>query len=404
MIGSLRSALVWILVGAMLANGPIMLLGQSAVPIGPVISTPAFLQPTARQLMATQAQIFEDLFAQPYDANEWTYPLDQQITGEGSYSGFNHLGQPFDLEIYHASPIDLASPELDLTPAERQLAIDSGFEYFGVVAALTTDLDWIPINGTTVYQSNSTNPFDCRLVVANREDPNHPAFEGQTLALTDDGGDTEIICVEVTIYCIDPDCASDCQDEYDEAVEEAQEDLDEAQEDYDEAVGPGDPDQDPPPILDQMDDAAEELQDDLNNAENSFATKAAIATAAIVAAHIKCATVVTFLFWFTGGAATLACVVAAQAVYAGKMAHAVYSYKQAKQEAQDDYNNTMQGLQAALDGWNAFLEAAQDAFQDAVDDAQEALEDCLDGCPMVVCGYILVCIIIQQPRGEGGGG
>ena len=436
--------LLWTVFGIVL-QGPLSVAfaqtatgAGSTATAGGVVSAPFFpvpVQPTVRQVQTQQKQIFESLFGQPYDPDEWTYPLDDQVTGVGTYSGANYLGQPFDLEILISDPVDITDPTLDLTTAERQFAIDNGFEYRSVLGILSSDLAWIPVSGLSVFQSNATIPFDSRFMVSGKEDPNNPLFNGGTQALTSgqEGGygegqvyQVEIICVEITLYCREQGCADDCHDAYDEAIEEEQQAVDDAQAAADaaqDALDAAQADYDA-----NIDQATQDLADATLAADAQYATDMQVADVLLAAAltgcsgklavdHIKC-TIVAGVSWWLGGAPSLGCVLWAQAKFLGCTAVAGGAYALAEwhasqsrantiapfQQAIDDLNTAVSDAVSALNAANQALQEAMDDLQDAMDEAQEELEDCLGDCPLVVCGYIEICIIIIEPGGGSGGG
>jgi len=356
------------------------------------------------QLLNQQKQTFEELFDKPWDADEWTYPLMKQITGPGRYDGTNQYGQAFSFDVVMAEPIDLTDPDLDIPPAERAWAITNGFEYYGIFGILSTDLAAVPVSGMSVFQSNAVVPYDCRFIMVKRESWNNPLFGGTESLMVGEGQAAEIelirLCFPIPIFCPDPDCVEDCLDAYDAAVDAAQEAYDDAaadaQADYDQAV--------------QTADATRDIAVNLANATfnateqaaaQELAVELAVCTAGITAGHISCAFVTGF-FWWTGGAATLACVIAYQVAYAGCVAAASAIYASTVNAAatirdaeinaaKQTYNLAVQTAQQDLD--DALDQAAQD-LQDALDAAEQALEDCLEDCPLVICGWLWICIWI----------
>jgi hypothetical protein len=358
------------------------------------VSNPQPAQPqiivTPQDVLDDMAEIFEDLFGVQYDPDQWTYPLSEQVTGPGEYSGVNHLGQPFTLNVIVTEPVDIASLS-DLTLQEMRFALNNGFAYMGVIGILSTDLASVPISGLAVYQSNTTIPFDSRLVVTRKENPNNPIFS-ETQQLTGDGPTLGFIPILIPILCPDPDCVDDCESARDDCIAAAQSEhaagvaaaqatMDAAQAAYDAAQT-----------------SAQNIYDTLmDTATTTLATKLAIATATITAAHIKCA-FVGALLWWTGPAAILVCVIAAQAVYAATVAGALMAYNTAKDNAQAAYDAVMGPAQAAygaaVQAFNQALSDLANELQDDLDECQEDFEDCMDNCPWVICGWIVILVPI----------
>lgn len=355
---------------------------------------------TLEELLETQRFVYESLFEGPFMVEEeFTYPLDFPVEDIGTYTGSNMYGEPFELEVLLASPVDVMDPDLEISDEERAWAASHGFRYHGVVGTLRSDRGSVAINGLAVWQESIQ---DSRLLVSGLADATGMLFNEPASIPA-----LEILpiwpfplCFPWPIFCPDPDCVEDCQDAYDQAVADAQSDYDDA---VDQAQTAFDIARDAATATrDAAINAANAAYNAARNAaQNSFAAQAALCTATLTAAHIGCAFVGGFL-WFTGGAAALACILAADAAYAGCMAVAAYTYDQAIAAAQAArtaaINAANAGYQASMNAaqqtYDNAVAAANAALQQALQDAQDALDDCLDGCPKVICGWIIICIWI----------
>ncbi len=131
---------------------------------------------TPSDILIEHQEVFEQLFDMPFDPSQWTYPLQQQVQGVGSYFGANQFGQGFELRVLIATPVDLNDPALDVGPVERQWAIDQGFAYSGIIGRLKTRLANIPVVGLAVSQSNSSVPLESEFLLSARTSGDHPIF------------------------------------------------------------------------------------------------------------------------------------------------------------------------------------------------------------------------------------
>jgi hypothetical protein len=345
------------------------------------------------ELIANQAEVFTKLFNEPYNPEEWTYPLHEQVKDTGIYKGENHLGQEFQLDVKVAAPVDLKTLD-GIADDERAWAIRHGFEYTGVIGTLSTDMAEVPVIGLAVFQSNPTIPFDSRFILVNTADASHAIFN--TAAFDPGGCSIGWFDIEIPIYCLDPDCIEDCWEEFDEC-------LDDALDDFNEAVDAANAAFDIAANLAQANrDAAVNSANAAYNAaknaaDNQLAIALAACTATITAAHIGCA-FVTALFWWTGGAATLACVVAAQVAFAACVATAMAIHSSNVNAAAATRDAAIAAAnasyQAEIDAANATrnlaLQQAWNDYEDALDDCLDEFEDCIEDCEWIICGVIVI--------------
>jgi hypothetical protein len=353
--------------------------------------------PTPAQILQNQADIFTELFGQPFDPDNWTYPLVDKVVGEGEYDGVNHLGQPFTLNVLLATPVDIATLT-GVAPRDKQWAIDNGFEYVGVIGTLSTSLTTIPISGLAVFQSNAAIPFDSRLIVSGKEDPSNPIFDTEVEEL---GGGGIVVPILIPVLCPDPACVEACHDAFEDCVDEAEQDLQDAldagQADYDAAKASAGA---------AKDAAIAPAVASFNAAKDSALNTIAVAMSACVAVqtagHIYCA-VVTAGTWWTLGLSTAACMIGvtvlgtacrstAMANYFNEIGTAQGIYDAAVADAMAQYEAAMDAAQSALEGAAA---AAQSTYDQAIADCETALEDCLDGCPTIICDWIVIFVYLS---------
>ncbi len=379
--------------------GP-MAISLSAAPLAPRIGEepPGGGEFNPEELLEVQADAFEKLFAHPFDANEWTYPLEKQVTGEGEYAGTNHLGQKFTLNVITTVATDLTKLE-GVSDKEREWAIKHGFAYQGVIGTLSTELATIPVLGLSVYQSNDIIAHDSRFILVNVMDEGNalfsPAVAPAPVEVASGYGWWPIF---IPKFCLDASCVEDCWEDWDDCFNDA---LD----DYTQAVNAANA------AYSTAETLAKTTRDlTINAAHGTFNTAKAAAhstlaieltacTAALTAAHIGCA-FVTVVAWWTGGAATLACILIADAAYAGCMAVATLIYNndvRAAEAARDLAINAANGIyQAEMAAAKATrdqaLADAKTDFNQAVDECNETLDDCLGDCPWVICGWTVVWI------------
>ncbi len=349
-----------------------------------------------------QQQVWQTVFTTPFDVEtEFTYPLDNPVIESGLYSGLSIQGEPFVLDVRSTIPIDITSPDLAITDAERSWALAEGLEYSGVFGVLQSPNGEIPIFGLAVYVGGID---DSRLLVTGISDeatlalfdPALPAV-GANIALV---WPSVELCLEFNEYCLDPTCVADCQDDYTQAVDAA------------EAAHTAET-QAAETAFNIAETAAAQTRNIAINAanasynvartaaQNTFATAAIACTAAITAAHIGCA-FVTAVLWWTGGAATLACVLAAQASYAICLGLATAALNGAINAAQatrtiavDAANASYAvAVAAAQATYDAAVAAAAAALEAALAAAESALEECLGACPWIVCGTFMIYIFI----------
>lgn len=120
---------------------------------------------SVRELLGVQESVFETLFLQPWDEENWEYPLDGPVAGPGLYTGTNHLGQQFDFDVKMYSPVDLA--QVALTPEQRQWAADNEFEIAAAIADLGRDGVLILVHGSVVSTRRADGTMYRRFWLAN---------------------------------------------------------------------------------------------------------------------------------------------------------------------------------------------------------------------------------------------
>lgn len=343
---------------------------------------------TTEILLDEQQSVYEDLFDETYDPNEWTYPLDDEITGKGDYTGMTASGQTFTLRVLVATPVDLNDPDLDVTPQERQFAIDNGFGYTGVVGRLVTPLASIPVNGMAVSQSNATIPFDSRFVLVKKENPSSPVFNTRPFVAPTPSAPRGSAPVSLPVFSVAAGsaCEDACADAFFATTDAAGADLIstanaaitqyenkylDAQADLDLAVS----------------NATMAFDIDYEAEGQLYALALVACTAALTAAHIACA-FVTATTWWSLGTTTLLCVLAAEAAYAGCLAVASAAYaielnriKSIRDLAISTANTAFQmAVAEAAAARDATIAAAEEVYDAIVEQAGADYTVCIAAC------------------------
>jgi hypothetical protein len=128
--------------------------------------------PTLDAYHKLYSSIFVELFGQPYNPKQWSYPLTQHVTKEGTVPGKNQYGQDFKFEALLANPIDITTLP-DLTAAQVAMAQAANVQYTAAQGWLHGPFASVPVDAIiisrTIAGANSTN-----LMITERLPDNHP--------------------------------------------------------------------------------------------------------------------------------------------------------------------------------------------------------------------------------------
>ena len=319
-------------------------------------------QPTLTEddVIETYEEIYEGLFATPYDENNSGYFPSETFTEPGLYGGINDVGQSFTLDVWNSyqDTTWLDDPALD--PEVRDFALSSGLTLVEVEGSVSTTLAAYEIFGTVAFWEDADAGTQIHFF------PNYYLNllpqESQELQIQEGpafGEEVEIHCVTVIFPCIlpTPECQG-CFDAYDEAVEDAMDEyedaLEDAQQAYDNAVA----------------DAAQDFQDCKDDSAATMAICTGTAIAAYYAAIGVCA-----LLGILGPGCLVGAIAARTVAIAGCAAAHIYMNSVCDREYDQDMERAQRDLDQATEGANEDLD-------EAIADAEADLEDCLDqnGC------------------------
>ncbi len=316
-------------------------------------------------VQASHTEIFEALFQTPYDANTAAWELDQQVTGEGSYTGVNEHGQPFQLDVQTYVSVDWTT--LALTPQDAQDLANRNAQFCGIVATLSTDLASYDVWGTVAFQSNRGVPFQSRLLLGHEVE-----------SRIETAASTSVVTVPVLIpiLCNPDDCAAGCHTDYDADVQAIADDAFENDPSVQAAQA----------ALEQAEITNAAIRDSrVQDAESQLAADLLVATTSATISHIACG--VTALF---SGPVGVGCIVLAQAQYTYEVASAVVNRNAEITQAEAEYETAMQEARQDV------LDAIEDARQAALAQAWDDYMECLDGCDVLpICGYDILWITVE---------
>ncbi|MFN0060627.1 MAG: hypothetical protein ACKVX7_19405 [Planctomycetota bacterium] len=403
-----RIGIAYFLAWVMAFNAPAFLYGAGyqgapaggAIPAGPIFVVPTITTPD--ELIDIWEDLFETLFAKPFDPNQWTYPLETPVDQEGVFAGVNHLGQSFELEVLVFAPTPLDT--LGLTPRQIQALEAANFTISAVIGQLSTDLATVPVSGSVISTEDATHPLDVRFAVGELLDPSNPLFSPPPLPVTSPGDGAglfplDILCFPIPLFCSDLDCAEDCTAAYNAAVAAAEAAKAAAESAANAAF-----------------DLAQSLADiqrngEIASAHNTYAGEVANAKSAMGIGLAACAitlnvaitycALASVFTWYTFGLATAACIATAYIVSAGctatvmtvfavDMAQASNNLSTNVNAANINYNTAMAAAAAIR---NSALATANAAFESARAAAQAALDACLQDC-IYICGWMWICIYL----------
>jgi len=343
-------------------------------------------------LIATQQDVFEQLFQTPWSAEAWTYPLYDKVEGLGVYKGSNQYAQSFELDIVVAQQVDLEAVGL---PQEHfEFAKSRGFEYFGVIGTLKTRFASIPVTGVAFSQGSDVATSQSYFMLVDTVDPDSALFNPLPAAEVRDETDNPVwVPAYIPKFCPDTDCIRECE-------EQRQRCIDAANAEYlaEEAVANAD-------FTGAEASARATRQLAVSSANTSFdAAKSTAethmtaalltATAALVAAHVLCA----FSLFFA-----LTCVVAAQAVYATAVAAALVTRDASVRLAEVQRNTAIELAQRGYSDAVATARAAQQAtlralkrtLQRDLRACDDAFNVCIGSCVPIICGWRMIWIRIR---------
>jgi len=107
---------------------------------------------------AFHQDVFNSLFGESWDPDNWTYALIEPVYSDGRYAGENHLGQEFLLSVFTYLPVSI--DELELSPQEEQVVLDEDYTFAFVYATLSTDSATVHLSGIV---ASRVDPEDGRV-------------------------------------------------------------------------------------------------------------------------------------------------------------------------------------------------------------------------------------------------
>lgn len=343
-------------------------------------------------LIATQKAVFEQLFKAPWSQEAWTYPLEQKVEGEGFYEGANQYSQPFGLEVKVAAKVELDA--VGLPDDQYEFAKTRGFEYYGVIGTLKTELATVTVTGVAFSQGSDIAATESYFMLVNTVDAENALFDPTPAAGVQDAEvEPQWFPMLVPKFCPDSERAAACEAERQGCIDAAeaayQADVDAAQDRFDaqEAAAK---------TLRDNDVASAKSTFELKKSEylNQLAVELSAATVVLTAAHVLCA------FTLFGA---LACVVAAQAVYAAAVAASTLIYDSNVRMIELDRDNSISAAQSA---YATTVGQAKAALQTQLDNLRRGLQrdlrDCdaaFDACMRelvpVVCGWRVLWVRVK---------
>lgn len=343
-------------------------------------------------LVATQQEVFRKLFDAPWSEEAWTYPLETKVEGEGRYEGANQYSQPFGLDVMVAAKVELDS--IGLPDDQYEFAKTRGYEYYGVIGTLSTERATVTVTGVAFSQGSDIAQSQSYFMLVNTVDEGNALFNPKPAAEVQDAAQEPIwYPLLLPKYCPDSECDAACESDRQNCIDAAeasyQADIADAQARFDAAEGL----------------AKSRRNADVEQAHGAFATKKGeyhnqlaialvVCTVGITVAHVGCA------FTLFGA---LACVVAAQAIYAACVAGATAMYHSDVRIAEMERDNSIAAAQANYDAavaqsqalFDVELRNANRGLQRDLRDCERAFESCLRGCIPVICGWRVVWIRVR---------
>ena len=345
-------------------------------------------------LPAVQKEVFERIFDHPYDAKYWNYSLAKQVDGPGVYTGWNHHGDAFELEVilYADVPLD----EIDQPPQQAQEAASIDLRFGSAVARISSGGGDMAVTGMLFSANLPDEGMQSRFMVATVEDPSSAIFNPLNLAVTpinvappvipaaQMGGGTGVGPAPMT------DCEKACWEEYWAKVKRARDaygqETQDARADYDTAVAAAT--QQYQAIVAAANAA---YQDAVDSAGDFLLAQLIVCHVQLVAGVAGCTMVGGWASLFTFGAAALAigpCVAVAHVIYGVCTAHAITSHDNAVAQAATNRTNAI-GI--ATNAFNSAVLAAQNALTNRINNARQRLnnamqkatielDDCLQRC------------------------
>ena len=340
-------------------------------------------------LIATQQAVFEQLFKTPWSQEAWTYPLDQKVEGEGFYEGANQYSQPFGLEVKVAAKVELET--VGLPDDQYEFAKTRGFEYYGVIGTLKTELATVTVTGVAFSQGSDIAASESYFMLVNTVDAENALFNPTPAAGVQDAEvEPQWFPLLLPKFCPDHECEAACTEDNQACVDAAQAAYDMRTQ---RAQGSFDNDEARARTIrdDLIAPAGPECDAQIASANRLLIAAMLVATAALIKVHAGC--VATLFF-------ALVCVAAGYAAYAIAVAIALTAYEAAVRSAESSRDGTIAQAQAlyettvmALRGnlQNALDNATADLGQD-LRACEAALRDCLRDCEPVVCGWFIIWI------------
>jgi hypothetical protein len=336
---------------------PLIVIAQSTPPAIPVQMM------TQQDIYDTWELFYETMFTSTYDVNATKLNLDSTVVGPGQYGGTNQNAEDFELNVLSAVQLDVT--DLDLPPATVTQMLRQNVTWAIVEAVATSDTGTLGISGMAISRHNATIPFESVFIPLSVI----PTFYGMT---AEPPSPLEI-CIPIPIFCPDPDCLADCLDDYADKVDAAVDaaNLATANENVTHNTN-----------MTQLANTlagANDLADTNYHTQMKTCAKIAVAGTAISIAAA----------FITLGAGAGGLIVTATALAACQL-NASNTRDIAKNTAQSVYDTGAANENARHEGE---LQEIANNLQSQLDEAQEELEDCQDDCPLVICGWRMICII-----------
>ncbi len=124
-------------------------------------------------LIATHKSVWETLFESGWSSDNWTYPLEKEVTELGDYIGVNDFGEPFNFTVVSWTPVDTGS--VDLPPDQKAWAAEHEYRSGVAVGLLKTDRGSVAVYGTAVRVILGGVEHS-RFLLDGVTDPNGPLF------------------------------------------------------------------------------------------------------------------------------------------------------------------------------------------------------------------------------------
>lgn len=311
------------------------------------------------ELKGVHQSVFETLFLQPWEEDNWEYPLVAEVRGRGIYLGTNQYGQEFQLEIKVFAQVDLK--QLVLQKHLRQWASDNAFTVAGAIGELRHGDARVRVHGNIVSSRNAEGKSSWRFWLSNTIAPDSAIFDGPRPVppLTDAPKPGSKAGDATSVGGGADACTSGCARTKNNAIRAAGQT-------YDNTVG----------TADMQRDIAVAAAQQIYSSEASEADE--ILTAALLAATAgETACLLVCAASSPAPPVALACVAGCAVGYVVAVALANATYASNVGEAA---NRRDIAINAANQTFNVTLNAAEMAYGQALDSANQNYADCLADC------------------------